>query len=78
MYIAFAFQKPTMAKIELTIVTISIAKGETPATQNPTTLATPVDNMIFAKAPSRSSGKKSANTARRVPSYVLRPIPSKM
>ena len=67
MYSAFAFQKPAIARIELPIMTISNANGDTPASQNPATLAIPVDNIIFAKAPSLSCGKKSANTARNVP-----------
>ena len=77
MYKAFAFQNPIIAKMLHTIVAISIANGEIPASQNPTTLANPVDRIIFANAPSRSCGKKSANTALNVPSYVLLPIPTK-
>ena len=77
-YRAFAFQKPNMAKIALPIVAISNAKGDVPASQNPNTLASPVDKMMFENAPSRSCGKKSAKTALKVPSYVLLPIPSKM
>ena len=53
-YNVFAFQNPTIAKRALAIVTTSKANGDTPASQKPNTLASPVLKIILAKAPSRS------------------------